>query len=79
MCERLQVTAPVGVRIVVPALFHAFREAGWRDLGRIYAPELQTKKHAFAAPDWTGSKSEARRIIEMPEASAAEIIARVKG
>ena len=79
LCERLQVTAPVGVRIVVPALFHAFREAGWRDLGRIYAPELQTKKHAFAAPDWTGSKSEARRIIEMPEASAAEIIARVKG
>lgn len=79
LCERLQVSAPVGVRIVVPAMFHAFREAGWRDLGRIYAPELQTKKHAFAAPDWVGSKSEARRIIEMPEASAAEIIARVKG
>lgn len=79
LCERLSVSAPNGVKLVVPALFHAFREAGWRDLGRIYSLEFQTKTHAFAAPDWDGTKSEARRIIAMPEASAAEIIARVKG
>jgi len=79
LCERLSVSAPAGVKLVVPALFHAFREAGWRDLGRIYSAEYQTKKHAFAAPDWQGSKSEARRLIELPEPSAAEIIARVKG
>ena len=79
LCERLSVSAPNGVKLVVPALFHAFREAGWRDLGRIYSAEYQTKTHAFAAPDWDGTKSEARRIIAMPEPSAAEIIARVKG
>lgn len=78
LCERLSVSAPAGVKLVVPALFHAFREAGWRDLGRIYSTDIQTKTHAFAAPDYTGTKSEARRLISLPEPSAAEILARIK-
>jgi hypothetical protein len=65
--------------VVVPALLHAFREAGWIDMGRVYSAELPTKRHAFSAPDWTGSKSDARRIAEMPPPSAADIIARVRG
>lgn len=79
LCESLQARAPAHIRLVVPALFHAFREAGWRDMGRIYSAELMTKKHAFCAPDFKGTKSEARRIIDMPEPTAADIIARVRG
>jgi hypothetical protein len=78
-CEDLQLSAPLGTKVVVPALLHAFREAGWIDMGRVYSAELPTKRHAFSAPDWTGSKSDARRIAEMPPASAADIIARVRG
>jgi hypothetical protein len=77
--EGLQARAPAHIKLVVPALLHAFREAGWEDMGRVYSVEHPTKKHVFRAPDWTGSKSEARRLVDLPEPSAADIIARVKG
>jgi hypothetical protein len=76
-CESL--VTPPGVRIVVPALFHGLREAGWIDLGRIYSAEHPTKRHAYRAPDWTGSKSDARRLLELPAPTTADIIARAKG
>jgi hypothetical protein len=77
--EGLQARAPAHIKLVVPALLHAFREAGWEDMGRVYSVEHPTKKHVFRAPDWTGSKSEARRLVDLPEPTAADIIARVKG
>ena len=79
LCETLQLQAPAGVRIFTQALLHAFREAGWHDLGMLHTRELKTKKHVYAAPDWLGTKSDARRLVDEPPPSAADIIARVKG
>jgi hypothetical protein len=79
LCDTLQALAPGHLKIVVPALFHGLREAGWIDMGRVYSVDHPTKRHAYRAPDWTGSKSDARRLLELPSPSSAEIIARVKG
>jgi len=77
--EELQPSAPAAVRLHVQALLHAFREAGWHDLGLCHAREARTKRHCYAAPDFVGSKSDARRVVDLPAPSAAEIIARVRG
>ncbi len=48
------------------ALLHAFKEAGWLDIGRIGSAEYQTKKHIFAEPAVAErySKTELRRMVE---------------
>jgi hypothetical protein len=67
LCDRLSAGAPQGVKIPQPALLHALKEAGWRDLGRIASIEHPTKKQIFAAPAVAAkhSKSDLRRMVEV--------------
>jgi hypothetical protein len=48
------------------ALLHAFKEAGWVDVGRIGTKEYMTKRHIFAekAVAQQYSKSDLRRMVE---------------
>lgn len=66
LCDRLSGNAPSGTKIPQAALLHAFREAGWVDMGRLASREYGTKKHIFCAPDIaaSASKSEIRRMVE---------------
>ena len=65
ICDRLAGIAPAGVKIPQAALFHALREAGWLDCGRIAARETPNKKHIFCAPELADKpKSELRRMVE---------------
>jgi hypothetical protein len=67
ICDRVQGSgaAPPGIKIVQGALFHALREAGWVDMGRIASRDYLSKKHIFIAPDMVGvPKSELRRMVE---------------
>jgi len=55
------------------ALLHAFKEAGWIDLGRVASAELTNKKRIFAAPEILQiySRSDLRRMAESaPEPKA---------
>jgi hypothetical protein len=53
------------------ALFHALKEAGWVDMGRIHSREYSTKKHIFRAPELAGAaKSELRAMVEKKPAVA---------
>jgi hypothetical protein len=63
------------VKVPQSALFHALREAGWVDLGRVASSDYPSKKHLFAAPDMAGrSKSELRRLIEAPQAPTLSVV-----
>lgn len=68
LCDRLAGYMPAGSKVTVYALFHALREAGWLDLGRVKTAELATKVHLMAAPDvlarYEGNRSEIRRLVE---------------
>lgn len=66
LCDRLQGIAPASARIVPAALLHALSEAGWGDLGLCHSKAYRTKKHIWVAPDWQGSKSDAREAVEAP-------------
>jgi len=48
------------------ALLHAFKEAGWVDVGRIGSKEYMTKRHIFAEKAVAArySKSDLRRMVE---------------
>jgi hypothetical protein len=53
-----------GIKIVQGALFHAFREAGWVDMGLIHSRDFNSKKHIFVAPELVNmSRSEMRRTV----------------
>jgi hypothetical protein len=53
------------------ALFHALKEAGWLDMGRIHSREFNTKKHIFCAPDLAdAAKSELRGMVETKKSPA---------
>ena len=53
------------------ALFHALKEAGWVDMGRIHSREYSTKKHIFRAPELSMvSKSDLRALVEKRPAEA---------
>jgi hypothetical protein len=68
LCDRLTGYVPAGSRVTVYALFSAFREAGWLDLGRVKTAEHATKVHLMCAPDVLtrvdGNRSEIRRLVE---------------
>jgi hypothetical protein len=68
LVDRLQALMPVGTRCSVHTLFHAAREAGWIDLGRVKTTEHATRVHMFAAPDivekYGNNRSEIRRMVE---------------
>jgi hypothetical protein len=64
LCERIQHHMPSGVKVPQAALFHALKEAGWVDRGRIKSREYQNKKQVFCAPDLAEkSDSELRRLV----------------
>ena len=66
VCDRVQGSgaAPPGVKIVQGALFHAFREAGWLDMGLIHSRDFNSKKHIFVAPELVNmTRSEMRRTV----------------
>lgn len=65
VCDRLTGVAPSGMKLPVAALLHAFREAGWIDMGLLKSRAHTTKKHVFCAPDMVNrSKSELRDACE---------------
>ena len=67
LCDRIQGQAPTGTKLVQGALLHAFKEAGWIDMGRLASRAHGTKKHIFAAPDMQHlSRTELREMIEAP-------------
>jgi hypothetical protein len=75
VCSRLAALAPAGTFIAPNTLFHALKEAGWKDLGRVSAPELPTKKHLFVAPDMARmSKSDLRRMVEPPAPPTLSVV-----
>ena len=68
LVDRLQASMPAGTKCSVYALFHALREAGWIDLGRVKTVDNGNKVHVYAAPDVLdkvrGNKSEIRRMLD---------------
>ena len=60
LVERLQEQAPPQVRVSIQSLTLALSEAGWRDFGMCKSRAHQTAAHCFAAPEFQGTKSEAR-------------------
>ena len=66
LCDTVAGQVPAGTKVPQAALLHAFKEAGWRDMGRLGSTELPTKKHVFADPDIAArySKSDLRRMVE---------------
>jgi hypothetical protein len=72
LCDRLAGHMPAGSRVTVHALFAAFREAGWVDLGRVKTVEHSTKVHVLASPEvlerYEGNRSEIRRLCERSRA-----------
>jgi hypothetical protein len=66
ICDALAVNVPSGVKIPPAALFHALKEAGWVDMGRLNSKDYQNKKHIFVAPDMVKkhSKADLRRMAE---------------
>ena len=75
LCDRLQGTAQGSVKVVQPALLHAFKEAGWVDMGRLASREFGTKKHIFCSPEMAGTaKSDLRRMIEAPPPVSVRLV-----
>jgi hypothetical protein len=80
--DRLQDVQKSGAfKIVQPALLHALKEAGWRDMGRIASSRHTTKKAVWAAP-WllaTGAtKSQLRDLLEDVPASEQEKVVNIR-
>jgi hypothetical protein len=64
VCDRLTGMAPPGMKIPVAALLHAFREAGWVDMGLLKSRTHTSKKHIYCAPDMINrSKSDLRDAV----------------
>lgn len=65
LLDALQHRAPTGVKLYLGALYHAFTEAGWVDMGLLHSVEFKTKKRIFCAPELVDlPKSELRRLAE---------------
>jgi len=75
VCDRLTGQAPSGMKLPVAALLHAFREAGWVDMGLLKSRAHSTKKHIFAAPDLVNrTKSDLRDMVEAPAPSHVRLV-----
>lgn len=75
VCDRLTGMAPAGMKIPVAALLHAFREAGWVDMGLLKSRAHGTKKHIFCAPDMVNkSKSDLRDLVESPASPTMRLV-----
>ncbi len=67
ICDAVAMTLNIPVsKVPQAALLHAFKEAGWVDVGRLHSREFPTKKHVFAVEEVvrTTSKSDLRRMAE---------------
>jgi hypothetical protein len=70
LCDRL--SGPAGFKVFQTQLLHALREARWIDCGRVACADFTTKKHVFCAPELAKtSKSDLRRLVELPPAPVA--------
>jgi len=80
VCDRLTGQAPPGMKLPVAALLHAFREAGWIDMGLLKSRANTTKKHVYAAPDMVNrGKSELRDMVQvLPDSKIAPLVRLVK-
>jgi hypothetical protein len=73
--DRVAGSMPPGVKAPQSALFHALREAGWVDKGRVASGDYPTKKHLFCAPDMDSrSKSELRRLVEVQPPASLSVV-----
>jgi len=73
--DRVAGSMPPGVKAPQSALFHALREAGWIDKGRVASGDYPTKKHLFCAPDMDSrSKSELRRLVEVQPPASLSVV-----
>jgi len=80
VCDRLTGQAPPGMKLPVAALLHAFREAGWVDMGLLKSRAFSTKKHIYCAPDMVNrSKSELRDAVQTPSDSKIAQLLKVVG
>ena len=74
VCDRIaDISGMHRNKVPQSALLHAFKEAGWVDLGRIASTDLPNKKRIFAAPEILKqfTRSELRRMAESaPEPKA---------
>ena len=67
LCDRIMGGAPAGMKLVQGALLHAFKEAGWVDMGRLASRTNGGKKHIFCSPEMRHlSRSEMRDLVEEP-------------
>jgi hypothetical protein len=77
VCDRIADTLNMP-RNKVPqsALLHALKEAGWKDMGRLGAAGLESKKRVIASPDAIKqfTKSDLRRMIESPPEPIAVVL-----
>jgi hypothetical protein len=64
------------MKIPVAALLHAFREAGWVDMGLLKSRTYTTKKHIFCAPDMVNQGKSALR--DMVQSETKTPLVRVK-
>jgi hypothetical protein len=80
VCDRLTGQAPAGMKLPVAALLHAFREAGWVDMGLLKSRAHTTKKHVYAAPDMVNrGKSELRDLAQaLPDSKIMPLVRLVK-
>jgi hypothetical protein len=80
VCDRLTGQAPPGMKLPVAALLHAFREAGWIDMGLLKSRANTTKKHIYCAPDMVNrGKSELRDAVQvLPDSKIAPLVRLVK-
>ena len=75
VCDRLTGQAPPGMKLPVAALLHAFREAGWLDMGLLKSRAHTTKKHIFCAPDMANrGKSELRDAVQAKPAPLVRLV-----
>lgn len=75
VCDRLTGQAPAGMKLPVAALLHAFREAGWVDMGLLKSRAHSTKKHIFCAPELVNrTKSDLRDMVEAPAPSHVRLV-----
>ena len=71
LCDRLGAFMPAGIRCTPMTLFHAAREAGWVDIGRVKTVEHPTRVHILVAQDVLDrveSHSDIRRMLAVPVA-----------
>lgn len=76
LCDRLLGHAPAGVKLHHAQLLHAFKEAGWVDMGRLASARHTTKKQMFAAPDMVKkhTKSALRDMLEEPASVNLKVV-----